>query len=164
MYITDNFTLSEMCKSSTAEKEKIDNTPDTQSIINLTHLCLKVLQPIRDFAGWIVVSSGYRCKELQRIIGSSATSQHTCGMAADIKLPLKNQMTHGQLANWIANNLVFDQLILEFFHESDPHSGWIHVSINTEPGSANRLQCLRAVKEDGKTVYVPILDHFDSLK
>jgi zinc D-Ala-D-Ala carboxypeptidase len=31
------------------------------------------------------------------------------------------------LFDWIRNNLEFDQLILEFYKDGEPNSGWIHV-------------------------------------
>ena len=56
------------------------------------------------------------------------------------------------LADWIKNNLIYDQLILEFYKESDPQSGWIHVSyINDKP----RKEALKAFKDKGKTRYFP---------
>ena len=33
-----------------------------------------------------------------------------------------------ELAQWIRDNLEFDQLILEYWNGSDPNSGWVHVS------------------------------------
>ena len=54
---------------------------------------------------------------------------------------------------WIKNNLNFDQLILEFYKDGEPNSGWIHVSWN---GDDNRNQTLRAMRNDNdKVVYKP---------
>ena len=76
-------------------------------------------------------------------------SQHAKGQAADIEvLSVDNKV----LAEWIKNNLVFDQLILEFYKESDPQSGWIHVSYVSENP---RKQSLKAYKDKGKTRYIP---------
>lgn len=48
-------------------------------------LVRKVLQPLRDvYQKPMTVNSGYRCKELNRIVGGVATSQHVKGEAADI--------------------------------------------------------------------------------
>ena len=51
-----------------------------------------------------------------------------------------------------ADNLDFDQLILEFYTPGIPDSGWVHVSYKTE---GNRQSILTAMKENGKTVYKP---------
>ena len=50
---------------------------------------------------------------------------------------------------YIKNELEFDQLILEFYRDNEPSSGWIHCSYST---NSNRNQSLRAMREDGKVV------------
>lgn len=48
-------------------------------------LVRRVLQPLRDKYGKpMKVNSGYRCKELNEIVGGVPTSQHRLGEAADI--------------------------------------------------------------------------------
>ena len=86
MKLTENFTLKEMTNSSTAERNGIDNTPDSGVISKLEALCRLILQPIRDAYGkTIIVTSGYRSPELNRAVGGASNSQHTYGEAADIK-------------------------------------------------------------------------------
>jgi len=110
-----------------------------------------ILQPIRDHFGQVVsVSSGYRSPELCVAIGSSTKSQHAKGEAADFEI---FGVSNKELADWIDENLDYDQLILEYWKESDPNSGWIHCSFNTQ---GNRKQYLRAYKENGSTKYEPI--------
>jgi hypothetical protein len=83
-------------------------------------------------------------------IGSKPTSQHSEGKAADIEVV---NVDNKVLAEWIRDNLEFDQLILEFYRDGEPDSGWIHVSWNSDN---NRSQTLKAIKdENGKTVYKP---------
>jgi zinc D-Ala-D-Ala carboxypeptidase len=77
------------------------------------------------------------------------TSQHSEGKAADIEVV---GVDNKELAEWIKNNLEFDQLILEFYRDGEPDSGWIHVSWNS---GENRNQTLKAIKEGDKTVYKP---------
>jgi|TARA_R110002020_G_scaffold24063_1_gene79448 zinc D-Ala-D-Ala carboxypeptidase len=150
MYLSKNFTLTELIKSQTAVRLGIDNNPSSQQIFHLQNLCENVLQKIRDrFEKPVIVSSGFRSIELCQAIGSSSKSQHAKGQAADIEvLSVDNKV----LADWIKNNLIYDQLILEFYKESDPQSGWIHVSyINDKP----RKEALKAFKDKGKTRYFP---------
>tara|TARA_A100001011_G_scaffold400697_1_gene517706 strand:+ start:8476 stop:8931 length:456 start_codon:yes stop_codon:yes gene_type:complete len=125
--LTDNFSLQELLKSQTALRKGIDNKPADPSVItNLQVLCEKVLQPVRDhFARPVVINSGYRCPKLNKAIGSSSKSQHTKGEAADIEIP---GLSNKELAEYIEDNLPFDQLILEFYNGVDPNSGWVHVS------------------------------------
>ena len=152
MKLTENFSLGELTKSQTAERKGIDNTPSTEHQENLKSLCEMILQPIRDHFGQVVsVSSGYRSQDLCVAIGSSTQSQHAKGQASDFEI---FGVSNKELADWIDENLDYDQLILEYWKgEDEPNSGWVHCSFNTQ---GNRKQYLRAYKENGSTKYEPI--------
>ena len=152
MNLTENFSLVELTKSQTAERKGIDNTPSTEHQGNLKSLCESILQPIRDHFNRVVsVSSGYRSVDLCVAIGSSTGSQHAKGEAADFEI---FGVSNKELADYINENLDYDQLILEYWKESDPNSGWVHCSYKSE---GNRKQYLRAYKENGSTKYEHIL-------
>ena len=152
MKLTENFSLSELTKSQTAERKGIDNTPSAEHQENLKSLCTAILQPVRDHFGKVVtISSGYRSPELCIAIGSKTTSQHAKGQAADFEI---FGVSNKALADYIDETLHYDQLILEYWKESDPNSGWVHCSFSE---GNNRKQYLRAYKEDGKTKYEPVL-------
>lgn len=123
MYLSPNFSLEEMCKSSTALRKNIDNSPDDLQVQCMTALCENILQPIRNQFGPFIVSSGYRSVALCEAINSKATSQHAKGQAADFEVP---GVDNYELALWIADNLPYDQLILEYY--SGGNTGWIHCS------------------------------------
>jgi hypothetical protein len=74
-------------------------------------------------------------------------------MAADFEI---FGVPNNEVSDWIKQNLMFDQLILEYFKPGEPNSGWIHCSYNPEI-NANRKEYLMAIKVDGKTQYKPIL-------
>ena len=152
MKLTENFSLNELTKSQTAERKGIDNTPSTEHQENLKSLCEMILQPIRDHFGQVVsVSSGYRSPELCVAIGSSTKSQHASGCAADFEI---FGVSNKELADYINENLDYDQLILEYWKgEDEPNSGWGHCSYTN---GSNRKQYLRAYKENGSTKYEPI--------
>lgn len=139
MKLSENFSLQELLKSQTALRKGIDNKPTDPSVItNLQVLCEKVLQPVRThFAKPVVINSGYRSPKLNKAIGGSNKSQHTKGEAADIEIP---GLSNKELAEYIEDNLPFDQLILEFYNGVDPNSGWVHVSYVND--SDNRKQTL----------------------
>ena len=145
--ISKNFALSEMVKSATAERLGVDNTPDLLHLVNLTHLAIHILQPVRDQFGVITINSGYRSPALNAKVGGSKTSQHCNGQAADFE---SFSTPNPDLAKWISKNLDFDQLILEFYDGKDPNSGWIHCSYNL---MGNRGKILTALKTGGKVVY-----------
>lgn len=137
--LSQNFSISEMVKSQIALRHGINNWPNEDALLNMDYLANAVLQPIRDNFGTAVnISSGYRCLELNRLLGSEDSSQHRKGEAADIEIWSINNLT---LATWIRNNLVYDQLILEFYDGVDPQSGWVHVSFVKEMND-NRMQVL----------------------
>lgn len=159
--LSDNFTLEEMLVSSTAKKYGIDNTPNATVRANLTLLCNKLLQPIRNKYGKsIIVTSGYRCQALNARVGGSVTSQHTKGMAADINdgIGYKTGMESRYKANAELFDLIYkmggyDQLINEF-PDAKGRPQWVHVSYNPLL-KKQRGQALVAKKVNGKTVYQP---------
>lgn len=87
-YLSQHFRLSEFTRSATASARGIDNTPSASAIDNLRHLCQEVLEPLRRHLDRpVVISSGYRCKKLNQLVGGVRTSQHMTGEAADIAAP-----------------------------------------------------------------------------
>ena len=152
MSLSKNFSLEELTKSQTATRKGIDNTPSPTHQANLQSLCTHVLQPIRDhFSRVVTISSGYRSPELCTAIGSKITSQHAKGEAADCEI---FGVSNKELADYIHYNVNYDQLILEYWNESDPNSGWVHCSYSE---GNNRRQYLKAYKdENNKTKYEPI--------
>ncbi len=140
------FTIKELTKSTTAIKRHIDNTPSKEIERSLTALVEKVLDPLREAYGKpIIVTSGYRCSRLNAIVGSTPSSQHVKGEAADIKTIEDTPEENKKLYDLIVKlKLPFDQLINE--HNYD----WVHVSF----GARHRRQKLKAVTKNGRTVYV----------
>ena len=150
MQLTNNFSLKELTVSDTAVRLGLDNTPNETSMLNLKALAENILQPVREHYGKSVkVNSGYRAPEVNAAVGGSKTSDHCKGQAADIEI---TGVANGDLAKYIAENFKFTQVILEFYTQGIPDSGWVHVSYDP-----NDLKCqtLTAVKKDGKTVYLP---------
>ncbi len=148
MNLSANFTLKELTKSDTAIRLGLDNTPDDEALENLKTLCEKVLQPVRDNFGRVTVNSGYRSPESNAAVGGSKTSDHCKGMAADIEV---DGVSNPDLAQWIMDNLEYTQLILEFYTQGQPNSGWVHVSY--DPNNLKNQE-LTAVKVAGKTQYL----------
>ena len=154
MQLSKNFSLVELTKSQTAERKGIDNNPSPDHQENLRLLCERVLQPVRDHFNHVVtVTSGYRSEILSNKIGSSSKSQHCKGEAADFEI---FGTPNNEVSDWIKENLMFDQLILEFYEPGQPNSGWLHVSYKKDI-NLNRKEYLMAIKVDGKTEYKPIL-------
>lgn len=119
------FTIAELCASSTATAKGIDNTPTPGITQNLERLVANVLDPLREAWGKpIVVTSGYRCPELNKAVGGARNSHHMQGMAADISTG--NKVDNRRLFQKILDlGLPFTQLI------DEKGFSWIHVSYDT---------------------------------
>jgi hypothetical protein len=165
MKLSKNFTLDELLKSPSATRWGFEEqfTPTQDIVNNLTILCNKVLQPIRDILkDSITVTSGYRCPRLNAKIGGAYTiingkpvqsSQHCFGQAADIVYN-KQGAEHNNLILAAIKELmsdpdfIFDQCIVEFGTDANP--AWVHISYSERK---NRMQVLRAYKSGKKTLY-----------
>jgi len=142
MMLSENFSLTELCKSQTALRKGIDNNPNSDHISALGYLAMNILQPVRNHFGKpFTPSSGYRSIDLCLAIGSSERSQHAKGEAADFEVPNVSNM---ELAQWIVSNLDFDQLILEYY--TGGNTGWVHCSYKE---SGNRKEILTLNKKHG---------------
>ena len=148
MQLSKNFTMAEFVKSDTANRLNIDNTPEGEHLEAAKELFENVVQKVRDHFGPTVLNSGYRSPDLNEAVRGSKTSQHCKGEAADIEVP---GVANADVANWIVDNLDFDQVILEFYTPGIPDSGWVHVSYKAD--GTNRKSILTASRIDGKTVY-----------
>ncbi len=139
------FSIKELSASTEASKMGIDNTPTPVVVAKLTQLVGHILDPLRERYGYpIHVSSGYRCKRLNKAVGGAETSQHVKGEAADIYCT--NLMDNAVIFSMIYYLLPFDQLIWE--RGTDEAPAWVHVSYRE---GNNRRECLRT--KDGIHFY-----------
>ena len=108
-----SFNLENYTKSQIASRNNIDNTPTKEEIKNLKELHTNIVYPIMHKFGEerIVISSGFRCLELNRKIGSGDNSQHRKGQAVDLEV---KRIDNYDLFHWIKENLIYDQMILNF--------------------------------------------------
>lgn len=118
------FTINELTSSTTAVARGIRNTPSLLEIRCLTALVDNVLDPARSELGRpITVTSGFRCKALNKIVGGTSNSQHVKGQAVDITC-----YDNKRLFDIIRRQGSFDQLIWEKGTGKAP--AWVHVSYN----------------------------------
>jgi hypothetical protein len=140
MMLSEHFKLSEMLVSSKAANHKpqpIPNIPLKCHITALQNLAVRALEPLRQQLGLpIQVNSGYRCEQVNALVGGVKTSQHLKGEAADITIPVKRRpFAHGSdeqaarlIFSYAKQYADYDQLILE-------HSGkswWVHISCKVD--------------------------------
>ena len=112
--------LKELCRTSTG----LPNEPGMIERANLKTLAMSLLQPIRDRAGELQISSGFRCEAVNKAVGGTANSQHVDGAAADI-VPVEADID--EVMEWIVkeSGLQFGQCIIE----NVKGRRWIHISL-----------------------------------
>lgn len=139
------FTVEELTESSTAIKENIDNTPSKEITEHLIELIEELLDPIREkWAEYcninklgnpaISVSSGYRCKELNKAVNGSVTSAHMTGYAAD----LQNVSGSREEFYQFLLNFLKDRNFDECFIEKSSTSQWVHIALYSIKGLQRR--------------------------
>lgn len=137
--ISDHISYIEAIKSQQAIRNKIDNTPNEEQLKAMRLVAEKCFEPLREWAGKpIGISSFFRNKEVNRLIGGASNSQHLKGEAIDIDADIYNNgITNAEIFFFIKDNLDFDQLIWEFGNDEQPQ--WVHVSYSA---TKNRKQIL----------------------
>ena len=131
-HLSPHFTVGEFFRSGTAIRLGIDNNPDAhpgegistaEVVENLRALCTEVLEPLRKRVGRVIVTSGYRCQELNKAVGGVWNSQHLKGEAADIFVPdTATAMRYGHI---LERHSAVQQLLLEPMGIQQKR--WIHV-------------------------------------
>ena len=141
-----NFRYAEFVKSETATRLDIPNEPNEEHWLNIEALVQNVLQPIRDKFGPLRITSGYRSSRLCEAIGSSTTSNHTRGQAADIE-PYDYDTPLFDIVEFVHDELEYRELIAEYFPD-----GWVHVAYREEDN--NRQLKLKDADHDYDVVDV----------
>ena len=129
------FTIKELTYSATASKYGIDNTPPEDIISNLEEL-IDFINPMRHAWGSaLLVSSGYRCEELNEKVGGAKTSGHRYGWAVDL-IPANNKkMKFFEFCKEYLKDKAFDELLLETNSQGQV---WIHFSLKSKDGKQRK--------------------------
>lgn len=112
--------MSELIRSDVASKNGINNTPNPSSLDNLFDLIVYCLQPVRNAIDKpMIITSGYRCTKLNKLVGGVKNSHHLIGCAADFIVAGLNP---SEIINIILkSDIRFNQLINEY-------DKWVHIS------------------------------------
>ena len=147
--ISEHVSYKEGVYSNTATRRGIDNIPNDDQLSNMELVAEEMFEPLRVYVnGPIKINSFFRCPELNKAIGGSGKSQHCQGQAIDLDDTF-GRATNAEMYHFIREKLNFDQLIWEFGDDDNPD--WVHVSYVSEEDNRNR--CLRAYRQNGKTLY-----------
>lgn len=125
------FTFRELLRSEIAIKNDIANMPflygEHHVYKNLEKLVKRLLDPIRErFATPVIITSGYRCERLNKLVKGVEDSQHREGKAADFYFAGFTAKEMTQAFFEIADSFDFDQLI----YYKKRH--FIHISYNED--------------------------------
>jgi len=135
--LTKNFSVQDVQRSEYAAKHHIDNVLPSIYYMNALNVGNNILEPVMAKFGEFFPQSWYRGESLNKAIGGSKKSQHMTASAVDFEIKGHSNL---EVAQWIRDNIDFDQLILERHTPGDPYSGWVHCSWSKEN---NRKECLR---------------------
>ena len=115
MRLTKNLTLKEACRSESAKRLGIDNSPNQDQLDNLKITAEKIFQPIRDhFKCPVYVSSMFRSPELNNFLRlASKTSLHMSGQAIDIDMD-GTDVSNEEIFNFVKDNY---WLIIETYRQ-----------------------------------------------
>ena len=126
--LTPHFTLEEMTRTNVKLgylDQRRQTQPDAQVIDNLTRVC-QWLEKVREVP--IIINSGYRCKELNRLVGGCPTSNHLTGCAADIRVNSKEQLLRYAVRLLDISDETgqdFDEILLE----RNAREYWLHFAV-----------------------------------
>ena len=143
-WASPNFSLDELTFSETATRKGIDNTPNDNVLDNLYKTAME-MENVRELLNNnpILISSGYRCLELNTLLGSKPTSAHIRGLACDFTCP-KFGDPHDIVDAIFRSDILYDQIILEF-------DKWVHLAF-PENGKSARKKAL-IINKKGTMIY-----------
>ncbi len=146
MNLTPHFELSEFLRSQAAARSGETLDPPPFVVDNLRRLCVDVLEPLRTSLGQaVVITSGWRPKWLNTMIGGAQNSAHLTGRAADIHV---QGMAAIDLARFIQRQRIpVDKCLNEF-------QQWVHVQVSEKPEMEPRREFLTARHVGGQTSYL----------
>lgn len=137
MNLSEHFTLAEFTASQTASRLGIPNQPTPEALRALERTAAgmeRVRKALYDAP--ILISSGYRCAELNTLVNGSHGSQHLIGEACDFTAPRFGTPEQIMRA-LVGTDVGYDQIILEFYNPRTG-AGWVHISFSDR----NRKQAL----------------------
>ena len=149
--LSEVYTVSDLSRT---ECRTVDNTPDEYLLNNLITLAQN-LEKLQLLIGLpIHITSAFRCKELNLIVGGSVHSDHCLGLAADFTV---HNLSLFSLFNFLYKNRLrigYRQLIWEY-------GRWVHISWYVE-GSGQTPKHLETLvinkKEEGYLAYKEGMD------
>jgi hypothetical protein len=135
-----------------------DNSLPKELEQNARILCTEILDYVRDYYNSpLLITSGYRCVEVNRKVGGSKTSQHVQGNACDFHIlnvslvRVFNDIVLGNIKDKTGKPIMnkIDQIILEGGNGQNNQWGWVHIGRSESP----RNQKMTATFKNGRPTY-----------
>ena len=121
--VSAHFSIDEVCHSQTAARLGIDNSLPIELLPNVKKAALGMeLVRLALNSNMCIVSSWYRCPELNKAVGSRPNSAHRSGFAIDFTCPTAGKPEQIVRA-LIKSDVPYQQIILEF-------DSWVHIAFN----------------------------------
>ena len=124
--LTPHFKFSELAGTS-HEKYRLLNLDEAQKQMGKMYMLAGFAERVREIIGKpVIITSGFRCKELNKAIGGAITSQHTLCEAIDIVV--KGMRCEDVFNRIVTSDLKYNQIIIE---RNKSGSQWVHISIGS---------------------------------
>ena len=136
MKLSEHFSLGELTKTNYVTKD--GNFPSRVAIENLTNLCENWLEALRQAQGPLIINSGYRSPEVNKLAGGAPTSNHLTGCAVDIHVSgFEQAVRYASILLDISDGTKrdYDELFIE---KNKTGSHWIHFAVRPKDRSATQ--------------------------
>jgi len=132
LQLSKYYTLGDLTTKPTAtsfELQAQEGLSEADIVGNLKHLAVNMLDPIFENYSDVVITSGFR-------VGTG--SSHNKGSAADLQFPGHSFSEYYSIAKWIADNLPYKQILLEYATRPSGTISWIHIA-SAQDGSKSAM-------------------------
>ena len=136
MKLSEHFSLGELTKTNYVTKD--GNFPSRVAIENLTNICENWLEALRQAQGPLIINSGYRSPEVNKLAGGAPTSNHLTGCAVDIHVSgFEQAVRYASILLDISDGTKrdYDELFIE---KNSAGRYWIHFAVRPKD---NRRKC-----------------------
>ncbi len=143
-----NFKAKEFYNSNTALKHNINNTPVEQATLENLDILADKMQEVRDLLKLpIVITSGFRCLELnQKLTASAKDSFHMYGLAADFVVRGKSPR---EVVKILSKNIVVDKAIASYMNINGNETLWTHLQIQSDLKHNRNLFLTESITQQG---------------
>jgi hypothetical protein len=153
LHVSEHIDYATAIRSDAAKRAGLNNYFTPEQLGRMKIIAEKVYEPlVKHFKQPVYISSFFRSKEVNKLVGGTPDSQHLSnnGSAMDLDADMNPGISNKQVFDYIKDLLDHDQLILEDIRP-DGTIGWVHVSYTSK--EKNRHEVLTMVRKNGKTTY-----------